>query len=396
MPPFASRLQHLSLGSDIGDVDLVVLIGPPESASAFLQRTGRGNRRTSRAAVICFYRTAMERAIFHAFIRAAESGEIGSDHYFFRPSVVVQQLCSYVKQTRLNEIDPDSAYELFTSPQGAPLIARYSYDEIIAHLIAKGYFVQARGSSLRPGPKWRELHEQRAIYTNLTEVNRRATEVVDEITGRKLGSIDLGTLRESTFLFGGQARRATRLKGRKLIVRPLEEETGANAPRFRTPWRPLTRKLAKTVAAEIGVPQVSSGSEIAMIVDKCDSLPEGQSLTSPEQPERAWVFHCAGDAYGLVLGDLLESSYGVKLKEYNGLYLIMEGYPPAEPLLFNAEQVRARLSRRWYQFESWFALGCFQSHLPLAVRRATVMEFFNVEEFLHTFSGRKVVEVRSP
>jgi ATP-dependent Lhr-like helicase len=383
----------LELGIDIGDVDLIVLIGPPENTSAFLQRIGRGNRRTSRASVVCFYRTPMERAIFHAFTRAAESGEIESNHYFFRPSVVVQQLCSYIKQTRLGEIDPDSAYELFASPEGAALVAKSLYDQIIEHMISKGYFAPARGNSLRPGPKWEELYQQRAIYTNLTDTSRGSVEVVDEMTGRKLGDIDSRAFRETTFLFSGQARQATKLKGRKLIVRPAEGEAEASAPRFRTPWRPLTHKLAKAIAAELSVPRASSASEIPMIVERDVTPTEGQSVTMPAPPERAWIFHCAGDAYGLVLGDLLEASYGAKLQEYSGLYLVMEGRLPPEPLSFNVEQVRAQVRRRWNQFESWFALGRFQRELPLRVRRESVIDAFNVEEFLRTFSGHTVIEV---
>ncbi len=335
----------LELGIDIGDVDLIILIGPPENTSAFLQRIGRGNRRTARAAVACFYRNAMERAIFQAFIRAAESGDIESNHYFFRPSVVVQQLCSYVKQTRLGEIDPDSAYELFASPQGTPLIARDLYDQIIEHLLAKGYFVPARGNSLRPGPKWKELNEQRAIYTNLTDANRNSFDIVDELTGRKLGEVDRGAVREQTFLFGGQTRQATGVKGNKLIVRPVENKTEAAAPRFRTPWHPLTHKLARAIAAELGVPQAPSAYEILMIVGKDDSQAEGHSATARGQAETSWIFHCAGDTYGVVLGDLLELSYKVKLKEYNGLYLMLEGRLPAGPLSFSVEQVRTRLAQ---------------------------------------------------
>ncbi len=383
----------LELGIDIGDVDLVILIGPPENTSAFLQRIGRGNRRTSRAAVVCFYRTAMERAIFHAFIRAAESGDVESNPYYFRPSVVVQQLCSYVKQTHLGEIDPDSAYELFASPQGGPLIARDLYDQIIDHLLTKAYFVPARGNSLRPGPKWKELNEQRAIYTNLTDANPGSFDIVDELTGRKLGEVDRGAVREDTFLFGGKTRQAIGLKGNRLVVRPVEDETAAAAPRFRTPWRPLTHKLARAIAAELGVPQAPSASEIVMVVGKDDSQVDGRSVTERGQGETAWVFHCAGDTYGVVLGDLLEVSYGVKLKEYNGLYLVLGGRLTANLVSFSVEQVRARLRRRWNQFERWFDMGRFQSHLPLAVRRASVIEAFNIEEFLRVFSGRKVVEV---
>ena len=42
----------LEIGVDIGDIDLVVLDGPPPDVSAFLQRIGRGNRRTLRTRVM--------------------------------------------------------------------------------------------------------------------------------------------------------------------------------------------------------------------------------------------------------------------------------------------------------------------------------------------------------
>ncbi|MBX3195839.1 MAG: DEAD/DEAH box helicase [Microbacteriaceae bacterium] len=43
----------LELGIDIGDIDLVVLWGHPVGWESFLQRIGRGNRRTSKTVVLC-------------------------------------------------------------------------------------------------------------------------------------------------------------------------------------------------------------------------------------------------------------------------------------------------------------------------------------------------------
>jgi ATP-dependent Lhr-like helicase len=401
----------LELGIDIGDVDLIVLIGPPESTSAFLQRIGRGNRRTARASVVCFYRTATEQALFRVFIRAARAGELESSDYFFRPSVVVQQLCSYIKQTRLGELDPESAYELFTSPPGEPLLPKSQYESILEHLTLKQYFTPVRGRLLKPGPKWQELYEQRAIYTNLMDAKRGAIAVVDELTGRRLGEIEwrtatgLGTFSPKelatfsprggpAFLFGGRAQRPVRVAGGKLMVRPSDEEAGASAPRFRTPWRPLTPKLAQAIAAELGVPRAGSAAEIAMMVDQ--SEPQSEDPDEDSLRPQAWVFHCAGDAYGLVLGDLLETLYRVKVEDSNGLYLLLTGRLPAGPLQFSAAQVRAQLRRRWQQFESWFELGRFQSHLPLEVRRASAVAAFNVEEFVRTFSGRRITEIITP
>jgi ATP-dependent Lhr-like helicase len=43
----------LELGIDIGDIDSVILIGPPGSPAAFVQRIGRGNRRAGTQRVAC-------------------------------------------------------------------------------------------------------------------------------------------------------------------------------------------------------------------------------------------------------------------------------------------------------------------------------------------------------
>jgi len=42
----------LEIGIDIGDIDLIVLDGPPPDISALLQRIGRGNRRTNTTRVM--------------------------------------------------------------------------------------------------------------------------------------------------------------------------------------------------------------------------------------------------------------------------------------------------------------------------------------------------------
>lgn len=375
----------LELGIDIGNVDLIILIGPPENSSAFLQRLGRGNRRMARAAVVCFYRDQIEEAMFQVFIRAARSGELETSHYFFRPSIVVQQLCSYIKQTRNGEILPDAAYELFATPAGVPLIAKTVYQEIIAHLIDKSYFAVLPNGALKPGARWQALYEYREIYTNLIDLQRHAIEVIDEMTGRKLGSIEWGALRGATFLFGGQTRRATRTQGRKLVVRIAEETAGA--PAFRSAWQPLSRELAKAVAVELGLPQTASATEIAVVRESLETT-DAEGLP---RPSTAWVFHCAGDAYGFALGDLLENIYGVKISRQNSFCFLLEGKLPTAALQLNAAQVRAQVIRRWKQSEKWFDMGCFHKELPATVRHESVLLAFDIDRFLGIFSGIKFV-----
>ncbi|MEN3335582.1 MAG: ATP-dependent helicase Lhr and Lhr-like helicase [Blastocatellia bacterium] len=375
----------LELGIDIGDLDLVMLVGPPENTSAFLQRLGRGNRRAARAAVACFYRDAIEQAMFQVFIRAARSGELETGHYFFRPAIVVQQLCSYIKQTRNGEILPDAAYELFATPAGAPLIAKNTYREIIEHLIDKAYFDALPNGILKPGARWQTLYEHREIYSNLIDTQRHAMEVIDEMTGRKLGSLEWGARRGTTFLFGGQARRATRTQGRKLIVRTAE--AAASAPGFRSAWRPLSGDLAKAIAVELGLPQGASAVEISVVRESHKVEGANETATLPT----SWVFHCAGDAYGFALGDLLENLYDVKVSHQNSFCFLLEGELPAAALQLTAAQVRAQVLRRWKQAENWFDMGCFHKELPATVRRESALEAFDIDRFLRAFSGIKFV-----
>ena len=49
---YSYATSTLEIGVDIGDVDLVVLDGPPPDIPALLQRIGRGNRRSGTTRVM--------------------------------------------------------------------------------------------------------------------------------------------------------------------------------------------------------------------------------------------------------------------------------------------------------------------------------------------------------
>lgn len=380
----------LELGIDIGNVDLVVLVGAPGDTNAFLQRIGRGNRRTARTAVTCCARHPLERALFQVFLVAAATGRYpAAPPYFFRPSVIVQQLCSYIKQTKLGEILPETVFQLFATPEGAPLISRAAYYQIIEHLTLKQFFAAAEGRALKPGAAWQELYEQHGIYTNLLDLRRHTIEVIEEETGRKIGEIDRGLPPGEAMLFAGQARQATRMVKRKLMVRAADVETNTQVPRLRAPWRPMSPAIAQAVAVELGAPRAADPSHLAMLID-CETEEDDETDTPPAPT--ATIFHCSGDAWGLILGDLLETLYRVRVEDVSELYVAVKGIIPTTVLEFTAEQVHARLRQRWKQMESWFDLGGFQTHLPLDARRAVVVEAFDVAGFVHAFNGRKMSE----
>ncbi|MCP4357973.1 MAG: DEAD/DEAH box helicase, partial [Chloroflexi bacterium] len=114
----------LELGVDIGSVDDVVLLGAPPNLNSFLQRIGRGNRRSAHTQTLCMPKSPGEWARFEAFLEfasgklqvASNALQVASNQklttnnqqpiliedvtaYGFRPSVLVQQIFSLIKQS---------------------------------------------------------------------------------------------------------------------------------------------------------------------------------------------------------------------------------------------------------------------------------------------------------
>ncbi len=372
----------LELGIDIGDVDLILLIGAPDSLSSFLQRIGRGNRRTKRTNVACFYRTATEEAIFKIFIRAAENSDaetialLHSDNNLaFRPSVIVQQLCSYLKQTMHGELDPEHAYGLFTTPQGEPLINKNQYDKIVGHLIEKDFFQPAihGGGSLRAGEIWQKLYEERTLYSNMSGTNEGAA-VIDNMTGRLVGYLDSKLPVGNIFLMGGHARRVSLIQGRKVFVRAETKPENIRQPRQRLNWRVKSTALTKALAAELGFPTADANGKMPIV----------EVQTEKDAEKRTLLFHNSGEVYGKAIGELLESEKNITIVEHNEFFVEISGAISETDLQFSDEETRRLLNRRWKSFESAFDLGRFQTDLPIEVRRSSVIESFNLSKFLLT------------
>ncbi|MGL5263356.1 MAG: DEAD/DEAH box helicase [Candidatus Rhabdochlamydia sp.] len=94
----------LELGIDVGDIDGIVLMGPPPSTMAFLQRIGRGNRRQQHIKFwgICYGQNAgMQLIRFLAFFELAKEHHVEKCLHPENYSVLFQQIlsCLYAKKT---------------------------------------------------------------------------------------------------------------------------------------------------------------------------------------------------------------------------------------------------------------------------------------------------------
>jgi ATP-dependent Lhr-like helicase len=91
----------LELGIDIGDLDVVVQVGPPGSVSSFLQRMGRSGRRGKPPYVACMLKDARELLCMVAVIESASRKEVEPLRPPEKPfSVLVQQVLLELLRTR--------------------------------------------------------------------------------------------------------------------------------------------------------------------------------------------------------------------------------------------------------------------------------------------------------
>jgi ATP-dependent helicase Lhr and Lhr-like helicase len=88
----------LEVGIDIGDVDVIALAEPTYSIASYLQRIGRGNRKSDVCRVVALCGNQEHRDIYYALHHCACNGIIDDHHEYDRPSVRFQQILSLAWQ----------------------------------------------------------------------------------------------------------------------------------------------------------------------------------------------------------------------------------------------------------------------------------------------------------
>ena len=168
----------LEIGVDIGDIDLIVLDGPAPDISAFLQRIGRGNRRTSKTKVMPCYGNYAEILIHSAIIDAARSGELLPEPLGPCHAVARQQLASYIFQSPTRKRSRIMLRE-FMNSCAHPVLAT----NLIDHLVLENELIEdISGISLTE--YWKNKAERGDIHSNID--SPRGTTVVDDSSGTLL------------------------------------------------------------------------------------------------------------------------------------------------------------------------------------------------------------------
>jgi ATP-dependent Lhr-like helicase len=190
----------LEFGIDIGDIDLVVLDGPPPDVPSLLQRIGRGNRRSQMTRVMACADGTLESLVQAALIDASRAGWLGVGEHGPHHAVACQQIASYIFQSPTMSRKSRTVQSLLDAC-AAPIVAR----GLLAAMLESGE-LRLDGDNLRLGEAWLDKTRRGEIHSNI-EGGGGAT-VMDEATGQ---TIAVGVR--------GQTGRGLQTGGRLLEVR---------------------------------------------------------------------------------------------------------------------------------------------------------------------------------
>ncbi len=369
---FAS--STLELGIDIGDIDVVVLIGPPGNSGSFAQRIGRGNRRRRAMRVACFYRTPLEHLLFTAL--AADpypNSEMVESP--FRPAVAVQQIFSLVKQSPTGAIRLAALAELF---RGMLDLGELSL--IVGQLQDLEYLTPGRPGEWRAGSRLNRLVDEqasrysaRSIYSNIQTTAGRQVEIRNQYSHQTLARVDAQWLDRPVLTLEGRPVDVEWDDGEALWVTTSQQPGVTAHLRYRSARQVLSVALAQRLPLQLG-------------------LPPG---TAPfvETPVGWLWFHWLGDLYGQALYDLLRPHMPVHPTAFPGLCVLLPDEPRAPPDLAEA-QVAQHIQDSYRRFEPFMSLGTYHHLLPVSLRQRTVVEQFNIRRFLQALAD--LVPLRAP
>jgi len=147
----------LEIGIDIGDIDVIVLADPPISVSAFLQRIGRGNRRSDICRVVALRDSPDIEAVFSALLDCAQRGELDDVHEYDRPSVHFQQVLSLTWRAVRN--GHALTRKDFSTGSGG-----MDHADVVDDMLETGTLRNVNGS-LIPSDEWMDAGDKRRIHT---------------------------------------------------------------------------------------------------------------------------------------------------------------------------------------------------------------------------------------
>jgi ATP-dependent helicase Lhr and Lhr-like helicase len=253
----------LELGIDIGDVDAVVMYGAPSSISSFVQRVGRGNRRSDRCVVYGLCRdyhingnklgADHDALLLYALVAAMQDSEIEDRPETKLYSVLVQQLFSLTDHYR-GEMIARPLIKVLENAQVSPLDSSEDVEQLLEFLATRGYFTYRPDvQSYYATEKWQQVKRRLQLWGNIA--SQPHDTVIDADQELPVSDIPQGAARPGRIiLVAGQPRLVTDISGRVVKVVNLNTEEPEMIV-YETPSATTPPEVAQKVASLLQVTQ---------------------------------------------------------------------------------------------------------------------------------------------
>ncbi|MBE2233861.1 MAG: hypothetical protein IAE85_10240, partial [Anaerolinea sp.] len=258
----------------------------------------------------------------------------------FRPSVLVQQAFSLLKQS------PSGGLRLADLRRVAPAeVENAALRQILEHLVTLDFLRRGGLGEWRPAQRLHELADRHEIYSNIG-ADPLAALVVDAFSGRVIAQTERLRDKGETFLMGGKVLEVVWRDRYRLGVAEAPGRLAEETLRFVVSPFAVPLEISQAVAAHLGCPP----GQLPLVHDEQGAL----------------LFHFWGDLYGALLAALLQADLdedGPVIGRPNEHCLrLPAGLPGLPP--WNEALLRQEARRLMPQLQPSLELGRFHSLLP--------------------------------
>ncbi len=350
----------LELGIDIGSVDDVVLLGVPPDPASFVQRTGRGERRSEQARVLCLPKSPGEQARFEAlqFLATEQDASLEDVRvYGYRPSVLIQQTFSLIKQA------PTGTIRLADVRRLAPAeISDEQVRQIISELTMHRYLKAGRLGEWKPDTELQLLFDRHGIYSNIG-VTLMAATAVDAYTGRVIAQTERVYDKGSVVMFGGRPMKVIWRDNYRFGLAPVQQADVNEVLDYRKTYAVIPFIVTQTVARLVGI--------------------EPPQIVVVPQNQGQWLFHFWGTVWGKLLTAVLRS-YKLQVDSVNE-YCLHLGQPLNQLPAWDEEVGQAAARRTAVALTDRLEMGRFHKLLPANVAVAAAVGQLNLVRFMQIY-----------
>ena len=350
----------LEIGIDIGDIDLIVLDGPPPDISALLQRIGRGNRRTDKTRVMICAGSMVELLLQNAMLEAAREGWLGTGFHGPNYAVIRQQIASYIFQSPGKTRSKNSLIKM-----GQNLLSEESIvEDIIETMVDNQEIIPNIRNNLKLGEYWwKKAEVMGQLHSNIER--RGGMDVVDIDTG---GPIAYNVLYDGGKYIGvgGKA-----LEVRKWENMTLEVRKAVNEAHVKGKW------------SYVASPQFQHASQPEAI--RRYFLLENDIWPLVRRMNYSYIFHLGGSVRAAVLRLLVEH-YGSEIPNIsiNGWYIRFPSNLDEKPSWcdnFTPSLLKLLLyeDTKLSQVEGILMRPAANKNLPKSVRIREVWDWLNID-----------------